>query len=172
MVVTPLVIFKGEEDTDLLQRIGEFRLRVWCGLIDAAVARQRFRLDQFDYAGWHVADLRDGEIVGCGRLCGARAAGEIPDSCSFGPYLDQMRYPVGVLNRLAIHPEFCGNGLSRRVVSARVELACELGFEEVWVEAQRQRVVSMQRLGFEDKGASSDTSVDGEWRILRKKTAV
>lgn len=163
-------IFRGSDNPGMLREIEAFRLYVWSRLIDAEVAARRFSIDPFDYAGWHVVHLGKDAIIASSRLIIAAEESQVPERCSFGPYLRHMRYPMGILNRLVVHPEHSGNGLGRRLNVARIELAARQGVDAVWVEVQTCRLASMRGLGFEDMGPSQDTTIDGDWRIMRKLT--
>ncbi|MGD8674052.1 MAG: GNAT family N-acetyltransferase [Thiogranum sp.] len=162
------LLFKGSDNIDMLREIEKFRLTVWSRVIDAKTASERFGMDQFDHAGWHVAYRDQGKIIASGRLIVVTEQAAVPDLCSFGPYVERMHFPIGILNRLVVHWEHSGNGLGRRLNVERLELAARHGAAEVWVEVQSGRVPSMQRLGFEEVGPSQDTTIVGDWRIMRR----
>ena len=152
----------------MLRKIEKFGLTVWSRVIDTEAASSRFGIDQFDHDGWHVAYRDQGNIIASGRLIIASEQAAVPDLCSFGPCVERMHFPIGVLNRLVVHWEHSGNGLGRRLNVERLELAARQGAAEVWVEVQSDRVPSMQRLGFEEVGPSQDITIVGDWRIMRR----
>lgn len=164
-----VLIFKGEERVAMLRQIEAFRLNVWRQLIGADAATARFATERFDYTGWHIVHRSRGEIIATGRLLVVDELEQVPDLCSFAPYVKRMDFPIGFLNRLVVHPMHRRKGLGRRVNSQRLELSERLGVREVWVEVQDNRVGSMQRLGFEEVGRSHDSTISGNWRILRKR---
>lgn len=163
-----VTIFKGADDAVLLKRVEDFRLMVWCELIDADLARRRFGLDAFDEKAWHVIYLDQNKIIACGRLVVASQREEVPDQCSFKPYLDTMRYPIGLFNRLVVDPGCQGQGLGAAINRHRIQLATDRDISNLWVEVQSNRVASMKRLGFAEMGISCDKSVEGDWRIMRR----
>jgi len=162
------LIFKGSDNIDMLREIEKFRLSVWSRVIDARTASSRFGIDQFDHDGWHVAYRDQGNIIASGRLIIASEQAGVPDRCSFGPYVERMHFPIGILNRLVVHWEHSGNGLGRRLNVDRLQLAARQGAAEVWVEVQSSRVSSMRTLGFEEVGPSQDITIAGDWRIMRR----
>ena len=162
------LIFKGSDNINMLREIEKFRLTVWSRVIDTKAASSRFGIDQFDHDGWHVAYQDRGNIIASGRLIIASEQAAVPDRCSFGPYVERMQFPIGVLNRLVVHGEYSGNGLGMRLNVERLELAARQGAAEVWVEVQNSRVPSMQHLGFEEVGPSQDITIVGDWRIMRR----
>ena len=168
--IRQMVVFKGEDDPALLQRIEKFRLEVWGELVGARLAAKRFGLDSFDYQAWHIAYIEDSDLIASGRLIIATCESGVPDLCSFRPYLDQMEYPIGILNRLFVNKVFRGRGMASSINKARIKLAHDHGINSIWVEVQLHRAPSMERLGFFDVGPSLDKSVVGDWRIMRRNT--
>lgn len=162
------LVFNGSDNPGMLREIEAFRFKVWKRLIDSHVASARFRIDRFDYEGWHVVYLDEGDIVASARLTIAADEAGVPDLCSFAPHVQQMSFPIGILNRLVVHWEHAGIGVGRRMNVDRIKLAARQGVSEVWVEVQTGRVASMQRLGFEELGPSQDTTITGDWRIMRR----
>lgn len=160
------LVFKGAEDVEMLERIEIFRLDVWSRIIDREVANKRFKLDRFDYDGWHVVYLGNGTIIGCGRLIVAQAEPDVPDLCSFKPYLGNMQFPVGIMNRLVVGEIHSSRGIGNSINVARIDLARKHDASAVWVEIQVERLAAMERLGFVDKGPSLDKTIDGDWRIM------
>ncbi len=160
------VIFKGEDDPALLEQVEAFRLRVWGDLIGIRLAVKRFGLDSFDYQAWHIAYIEEDGLIASGRLIVATSQSSVPDLCSFRPYLDQMTYPIGILNRLVVDRMYRRQGMATSINRDRIKLAREHGVTSIWVEIQTNRVPSMERLGFFDVGPSLDKSVVGDWRIM------
>jgi predicted GNAT family N-acyltransferase len=169
-VMQQLVVFKGEDDPALLERIGEFRLDVWGELVGASLAVKRFGLDSFDYKAWHVAYLDEGGVIASGRLIITTCQPDVPDLCSFRPYLGLMEYPVGILNRLVVDRKYRGMGMATSINTDRIKLARDHGVTDLWVEIQAHRAPSMKQLGFCDVGPSLDESIIGDWRIMRRNT--
>ena len=163
------VIFKGRDDPEALMEVESFRLGVWEEILDHKAASERFSLDQFDYDSWHFLHMNKGCIIGCGRLIIADSELHVPDLCSFKPYLNRMRYPLGVMNRLVVHQDYRGNGVAHNINRQRVSFACERSVADIWIEVQAQRCQTMERFGFEQMGPSLDKTIPGDWRIMRNK---
>jgi predicted GNAT family N-acyltransferase len=169
-VIGQPVVFRGEDDPALLERIEALRLDVWGELIGAELAVKRFGLDPFDNKAWHIAYLEEGDVVASSRLIIASCQSDVPDLCSFGPYLDLMEYPIGVLNRLLVDRMYRGRGMAPSLIRARIRLAHEHGVTDLWAESQSHTVPSMEQHGFREVGPSLDKSVVGDWRIMRRNT--
>ena len=165
-----ILIFKGEENISMLRDIAAFRVDVWSRLIDSEVASARFGIDQFDYEGWQFVHLHGGNIIASGRLVVAAKEAQVPDLCSFKPYVQYMTFPLGILNRLTVHWGHSGKRLGSQLNLERIDLAARQGVSVLWVEVQTYRVPSMERLGFKDMGPSQDKTIDGDWRIMCKYT--
>ena len=141
------LVFKGDDNIEVLKQVEALRLKVWSRLINQKTATTRFGLDRFDYEAWHVV-FRDGKaIIGGGRLIVAADKQGVPDLCSFKPYLDCMEYPIGVMNRLLVHWMYQRKGIAEQINLKRIELARELGLSGIWVETRTSRVAPMQNLG-------------------------
>jgi len=169
-VVQQVVVFKGGGDPALLKRIEAFRLEEWGNLIGAKLALKRFGLDSFDHKAWHIAYLEEGGVIASGRLIIATCQSDVPDICSFKPYLGVMEYPVGILNRLLVDRMCRGRGLATGINMERIGLARDHGVADLWVEVQSYRVPAMEQLDFCDVGPSLDKSIIGDWRIMRRST--
>jgi predicted GNAT family N-acyltransferase len=165
------VFFKGSDNPEALMQVESFRLDVWKEILDHEAASARFGLDQFDYESWHFLYLKAGNIIGCGRLIIAENEQEVPDLCSFKPYLDRMRYPMGVMNRLVVHRDYRGNGVAQNINQQRVSFSCERSVADIWIEVQAQRCQTMERFGFELMGPSLDKTIPGDWRIMCNKVS-
>ena len=164
------VVFKGEDDPALLKQIEALRLEVWGELVGTELAVKRFGLDPFDNKAWHVAYLDEGSVIASGRLIIATCQSDVPDLCSFGPYLDLMEYPTGFLNRLLVARMFRGRGMAPSLIRARIRLALEHGVTNLWAESQSHTVPSMEKHGFREVGPSLDKLIVGDWRVMRRNT--
>ena len=162
------VVFKGSENVLLLEKIERLRFDVWARLIDPETAETRFSLDQFDYEGWHVAYFDNDQVIASGRLMIATDGKSIPDLCSFEPYVRQMNFPIGVLNRLVVHWQHTKKGLGTSNLHDRIKLAASLDVRQVWLEEQNKGISLVSQLDFQEMGSSQDKSIKGDWRIMCK----
>lgn len=169
-VMQQVVVFKGEDDPALLERIEAFRLDVWGELVGARLAVKRFGLDSFDDKAWHIVYLEEDRLIASGRLIIATCQSGVPDPCSFRPYLDLMEYPIGIMNRLLVDRLYRGKGMATSINRDRIKLARDHGVAGLWVEVQAHRVPSMEQLGFFEVGQSLDESIVGDWRIMSRDT--
>lgn len=167
-VMDKVIVFRGNKNASLLKQIEELRIKVWGELIGARASSVRFGLDIFDYSAWHIVHMYRGRIAASGRLIIVADCSDIPDLCSFAPYLDSMIPPIGFLNRLVVDQLSRRKGISVSIINERIRLARKLEVTDLWVETQACRVASMERMGFRVVGKSLDKSVDGDWQIMRK----
>jgi GNAT superfamily N-acetyltransferase len=166
VVVTTLIRVHGN-DGDVLTAVGVLRLEAWGRIIGRDAAEARFGVDRHDAGAWHCVVLDDGAPVAAGRLTVHPILDSLPESTSFGPYLRQMRVPLGLASRLVVHPAHQRRGHAARIIADRLVLAAELGLLEVWGETRRHQLHGLTRYGYEPVGPSSDPTVPGEWVILR-----
>jgi GNAT superfamily N-acetyltransferase len=165
------LIFSGRTDTcNLLPEIEALRLEVWTPKTGALAAQHRFGIDEADLDAHHyVIEGDHGQLLASARLVLTTNAYSVPDLQAFGPFVDQMRFPLAVLNRLVVHPCHQGRGFSALIDNCRVSDAASLGACAIWVEAEQSRAGHLaRRFHFEDRGASPDNSIPGNWRILCK----
>ncbi len=160
-------IFRGDEAPDFLKRVEKHRLETWGRVVDRVAASARFGLDHFDSDAWHIIYSEENKIIGSGRLIIATSRQDVPDLCSFEPYLSRMCFPLGVMNRLAVHWKHRNKGIARQINLKRIQLANDKRATELWVEVQSHMVPVMENLGFKDEGPSLDETIVGEWRVLR-----
>jgi len=162
-------VFKGRSNYNMLKELERFRIDVWSRIILPNIAGQRFGLDSFDMFAWHVVVADKGRILGSARLIIADSFLDIPDMCSFNPYIKQMHYPVAFMNRLVVGEQYRSNGVGKRLNRKRDELVVLSHAHEVWIEAEKNRHVSLLQNNYRHIGPSADESVDGDWSIYCKK---
>jgi GNAT superfamily N-acetyltransferase len=165
-VVVTLRRVRGN-DGDGLTAVGALRLEAWGQILGPGAAAARFGVDHHDAGAWHCLVLDEGVPVAAGRLTVHSSLDALPESTSFGPYLGQMRVPLGLASRLVVHPAHQRRGHAARIIVDRLALAAELDLLEVWGETRRHDVHGLTRHGYEPVGPSPDDSVPGEWVILR-----
>lgn len=161
-------IFRGSECLQELKEVERLRQQVWSLQLDQTVVASRFALDQYDQKAWHVVTYVDDKIVGSGRVILVDSANDVPDQCSFGTFVEQMKFPVAVMNRLVVHPDYQGMGLAREITNERIAFSRQYGANQVWVEINETRVASMIKKGFSNMGESFDESIPGKWRVICK----
>lgn len=103
--------------------------------------------DELDEVAVHVVAVRDGEVVGTGRLVVEDAGFEGVDS-ELGA--------VGHLGRLAVRAGQRGQGLGIGLVRALEAAAAEAGVEVVYLAAQQHAVGFYDRLGYTAYGEVFD----------------
>ncbi len=86
-------------------------------------------LDEFDPLSWHAAALRDGQVVGAGRL--------LPD---------------GHIGRMAVLAEWRGQGIGAALLQALMAEAARRGMRRLALSAQTHAVDFYARFGFVPEG--------------------
>lgn len=86
-------------------------------------------LDEFDPLSWHAAALRDGQVVGAGRL--------LPD---------------GHIGRMAVRADWRGQGIGTALLQALMAEAARRGMRRLALSAQTHAVDFYARFGFVPEG--------------------
>ena len=137
-------------DWEMIQRIGELRVRAWRTVVPQAVEMTVW-LDDFDRTARHWAFLRDGEPVAAARLSVHKAIEEVPDPESYtGVFRNPPPAPIASLNRLVVDPAVRGMGLSEKLDLIRLAAAEAMGCKCVVgaTAAGERRVRQMLKWGF------------------------
>ena len=154
-------------DRDLLAAVGALRFQAWCPIVGSSAASSRFGIDEHDAVARHTVVFDDGALVAAGRLTIHTHLDDLPEWASFGPYVAEMRVPLGLASRLVVDPGHAHRGFAGLVIADRLQLAADHGLREVWGETRWNQVGGLTRHGYELVGPSADHSVPGEWMILR-----
>lgn len=105
--------------------------------------------DPHDRHGLHWVVREGSDIIAAARLCIHPDASELPD-CSFYPSAPfGFAPPIGSLNRLVVHPQYRGCGLSKILDEARFKAAIDCGGQSVIAAVARTQLRSFPSLGFE-----------------------
>ncbi len=163
-----IAIFKGVECPDLVEKIESLRSDVWGELVPEDVPLQRFLLDCFDEFTWHFAVQNEGQVVASARLSIHSDPRAMPESNSFRKVHSIMKPPFGLMTRLVVSKQYRRMGLANKIDLARIAHAKSNGCKEVWSEARARRCIGLQQLGFTDVDESSDLTIPGEWKLMRK----
>ncbi|MDX2425928.1 MAG: GNAT family N-acetyltransferase [Cycloclasticus sp.] len=161
--------FKGSDNMQLLNEIGGFRIRVWAEKLTLAKATERFGLIEDDLKTIHCVKFDGNKIIAAAGLTIANNSREITDLCSYASYVQQMCYPMAIINRRVVDKKYRKQNIGRQLVLARIQKAKQLKIKEVWAEILVENKHFLIQQGFKDMGKSADKSIDGDWRILVKK---
>lgn len=119
----------------------EIRLGAWSELaplvtpvrfqvfVDEQGVPSDMELDEFDPLSWHAAALRDGQVVGAGRL--------LPD---------------GHIGRMAVRADWRGQGIGTALLQALMAEAARRGMRRLALSAQTHAVDFYARFGFVPEG--------------------
>lgn len=164
------VFVKGDENLKLLNEIKAFRLKVWSEVIGIEKAKLRFgvEVDAQDLRAWHCVKYDDQKMIASQAFNVANNQQELADYCSYEKYVEMMRFPLAITNRLVIDSNNRHTGLREEFYNLCLEKANKLGLLELWAESQQERTQFHSRNNYKDMGPSSDKSIEGDWRILVK----
>lgn len=152
---------------EVLDQIDRLRSLAWDPLVGADAAASRFAVDRHDADAWHFLIREHAELVAAGRLVVCDDHTRIPEEVSFGPWRHAMATPTAFGSRLVVHPDHRGRGLAERIILARLRFARRIGAVQLWSETRGMHAHTLRRLGFTMMGPSDDTSVPGDWCIMR-----
>jgi predicted N-acetyltransferase YhbS len=141
----------GTEDSSLLHKIGELRLRVWrasgttvnlpnetvswCDLVE-------------DSNGLHFAVFREEELVAATRLNIYRNFVEMPGHTWMDALTEYPQEPFGVIGRLVVSPSIQHSGLGKFLDRECLYEAAKMGCASLLCDVPTYRVASLERMGF------------------------
>ena len=137
----------------------EFEIRLNCE-DDAYEVRQRVfmeeqgyrnEFDEIDEYATHLTIYTDGELVGCARL-----------------YPSEPESPNFILGRVAVLPEYRGQGFATELICAAEDVARELGADTIRLHAQEYIVKMYERCGYTRMG-SVDYEDEGQPHVWMEK---
>ncbi|MGE3248944.1 MAG: hypothetical protein AB7J28_01290 [Hyphomonadaceae bacterium] len=140
--------------TQLVQEIGELRLRAWRSRSGVFGDRTEPLVDRFDDNAIHwIARCRNrGAIVAAARLSVAEGPGEIPDREVFEDLpLSDVTWPIAAITRLCCDIRFRKRGIPKIMDVQRVRRARDLSCSTIvcWAFEGASRYRELLDLGFE-----------------------
>jgi GNAT superfamily N-acetyltransferase len=141
-------------DSAVLRQILALRVLAWRSFINIDPELHEWT-DKHDATGRHWAILDGDTVVAAGRLSIHERLGDVPDSEVYVPVLSMpMAPPIASMNRLVVHPEYRGRGLSDELDEIRISAAeaagctCVIGH----TNAGNKRIAQLVREGFQPLG--------------------
>jgi GNAT superfamily N-acetyltransferase len=140
--------------SEILQQILSLRVLAWRSFISIDPDLHEWT-DKYDDTGRHWAVLDGDKVAAAGRLSVHERLCDVPDSEVYTPVLTMsMSPPIGSMNRLVVHPDYRGRGLSDQLDEVRISAAeaagctCVIGH----THAGDKRVAQLVREGFQAMG--------------------
>jgi polyketide synthase PksL len=144
-------------DRTLLERIGRLRVLAWSTVMPDATRRTACWLDEFDPVARHWCIFHDSKPVAAARISVHQRLEEVPDALIYeGVFATPPASPVASFNRLVVHPEHRGGGLSRKLDDVRLKAAISLGCRSIIVVSNvgSSRLGQLRGLGFRTIGTA------------------
>jgi GNAT superfamily N-acetyltransferase len=144
---------KQEASPSVLREVFRLRAFVWRQLSQDERFSGDEWTDEFDVRALHWVAHVDGRLAGAARLSVHGRLEDIPDFHIFSGLSLSLTAPIASINRLVIHPDFRGMGLSRELDARRLEAARNMKCRTMVVCATRlsgtKRLEAFLKLGFE-----------------------
>jgi hypothetical protein len=127
-----------------------FRLRydVWSEVLEVKPEfhAQRLISDEHDEHAQHWAAFDGDTVVASARMCIHEKQEDTPDGCIFRE--THLPTPIATINRLIVHRNWRGRGISRQFDAYRIQSARNGKARCLLASASGTRIVSLQRSGF------------------------
>ena len=104
---------------EVLDRIGRFRFEVWAAtglLVSDAFPGKTWRDSQDDSARHWIIEV-DGRLAGSVRYCQFDRLDDMPEAAQYRELGLALEGPIGLPERLVVHPAFHGMGLRRSLLT-------------------------------------------------------
>lgn len=141
-------------DSELLRQVLALRVLAWRSFINIDSELHEWT-DNYDVTGRHWAIMDGDRVVAAGRLSIHERLGDVPDCEVYVPVLTMpLSHPIASMNRLVVHPEYRGRGLSDQLDEIRISTAessgctCVIGH----THAGDKRLAQLVRKGFQSLG--------------------
>jgi len=139
----------------LINEIGELRVIAWRTEKGIApdIFSQRTWLDEYDEIALHWIMLKEKFLMASARISIHPELSEIPWADNTTVYdMSFLKSPVASINRLVVHPDFRGRGLTRYLDRIRIDTAKKMGVKTIIAEPVLIRINSLIDLGFKYVG--------------------
>ena len=148
-------------DTGLLDKVRALRASVWNAQTELKLFPDDGCHDSHDAHAlhWAIVDQQD-QLIASARLCVHTKCSDFPDSEDLVHLIHSLSVtsPIGMMNRLAVHPAHQGQGLARKLDIVRLNKAIEVGCHSIMLEVPSYRRHAIEALDFELIGKAIDTS--------------
>jgi GNAT superfamily N-acetyltransferase len=154
------------QDAELLSASRKLRAVVWNA--QAHVGHDIFPTDGWadshdDHAIHFAIRTGSGEVIAAARLCIHSFMRDFPDYEDIENLLPQLQPlklqpPIGMMNRLVVHPHHQGKGLAKLLDIVRLQKAAEVGCQSMLVEVPEYRRKAVESIGFNYVGSAVDQS--------------
>ena len=160
-------------DNNLLKTISKFRVDIWnhensefCQVLGCD-----YMFEGLDFSSEHYVIIAEGKLAAAARLSFHSKLETIPDWQSFANMHQLLRFPVGSINRMVVHPDFRGRGFSKILTSIRLKRCLEAGMKSITCLAIGDRKNSLINVGFNhygvaEKRAAVDHAIPSEMNIM------
>lgn len=104
--------------------------------------------DEYEERARHWAVLDGEKVLAAARLSIHQSLGDVPSHYVFESLKFEAPTPIASINRLVVHPDGRGLGLSRKLDAIRLQEAKQEGCRTVVAYCLEARVPALERFGF------------------------
>jgi GNAT superfamily N-acetyltransferase len=148
-------------DTSLLAKVEALRATVWNARTQLNLFPDGRWRDSHDEHAIHWAILgKQDQLIASARLCAHEKCEDFPDSEDLVHLIHSLSVtsPIGMMNRLVVHPAHQGQGLALKLDTMRLNKASEIGCRSIMLEVPSYRKRAIESLDFQLVGKAIDTS--------------
>ena len=160
-------------DNNFLKTISKFRVDIWnyensefCDVLGCD-----YMFEGLDFSSEHYVVISEGRLAAAARLSFHSKFETIPDWNTFSNLHQLLRFPVGAINRMVVHPDFRGRGFSKILTAIRLKRCQEEGMKSVACLAIGNRKKTLLKAGFcfygiAEKHNEIDHAIPNEMNIM------
>lgn len=156
----------------LLNDVGQLRYKVWShqGLDMSNAKCSDSLLDSADESAIIWGIYHQGVMVATARLNVYDDINDSPTAYMHSDVDTKCRGPVAALTRLAVHPDYQGQGLGKYLDSIRLKQAREIKAKSIFLMCPPRRVEMLERVGYQclGKAAPSKLWPDADWMMMTR----
>ena len=138
----------------MLNAIGNLRYKVWKGrgVSMKNIKEENLWLEALDNYAYLINIYAGKQLIASARMSMHAGVESLPDKALYLNLDYDIPGPMASFNRLVVHPDFRGQGLSRFLVARRLNRAFMTGAQSIVLDCPENRLGSCRRLGFENMG--------------------
>ena len=135
--------------SEILNRIYRLRVDAWLasGINPVGSCSSEWE-DEYESHARHWAVFDGERLLAAARLSIHQSLSEVPSSYVFDRLKFEAVPPIGSINRLVVHPDARGKGLSGKLDCVRVQTAARAGCSVVMAYCLEERIKPLEKLRF------------------------
>jgi len=161
------IIFRQETSAPALREAFRLRASVWNALGGDSLFHAEEWTDEFDAMAMHWLAYVNGSLVAAARMSVHEELKNAPYFHIFGQLQLRVDQPIASINRLVVHPEFQGFGISREMDALRLRAAREMNCRTMTAVVSKvsgiKRLHALEKHGFSPVGPLNSHRGDWDW---------